>query len=296
MALAAMLSAMRTIILESPTLPESEEARRLTYHVLFPDLSSPEVEDLAKIPPQRFHIYTRSIFSGEADLISHYHAMTCALIERAMQKRSKQAFSMRDFVRTMHTTHPWKSSTTEGLLESFARYLQDKASEFGEFSRRILESAQFEHHLFVARRHPDNDHKPSASVDRNKLAKLTVGEVLELDWHIPATTSFQQFTFDIPAAYSYFHTHKGVLPPTIVQKHMYVMFGRDARHTVRWKEIPEELFTYFTKQSHGADRLDGVAARFVESLPPGLSEQESFAQFINFGVDLIEAGLVVVHT
>lgn len=296
MALAAVLSAMRTIILDAPQLPETEEARRISFHALFPQLSEHEVEDLAKISPQRFSIYTRSIFNSEADLIAHYHAFTCALIERAWQKKRRESLLLRDFVRMMHAKRPWKTSTTEGLLEAFGQFLEDRAADFGEYRQHILEAAAFERHLFYARRRVDSSPKGPSPIDRKRLAALTVGEVLNLSWHIPSTTSFQQFASDIPAAYSYFQSHQGTPPAIIAQHKLFMMFGRDNRHVVRWREIPEPLYRYFTKASHGQGTLDAVAELFVETLPPGLSEQEGFVQFINFGLDLIEAGLIVVHS
>lgn len=295
MALAAVLSAIRTIILDVPDIPAGEQDRRVSYRVLFPELSVEEVEDLAKIPPQKLFIYTRSIFNGESDLIAHHHPFTCALVERAWQKHRRGEFKLRNLVRAVHAKHPWKTKWTEGLIESFGRYLADSASEFGDLRNQITEAAAFERHIFYARRCADAAAKGGVTVDRKRLASLTVGEVLSLGWYIPATTTFQTFTYDVPAAYAYFQSHQGRLPNLIAQRKAFLMFGRDGRHAARWREIPEQLFSYFSKESRGEGTLDAVAERFVQTLPPGLSEQESFVQFITFGVDLIEAGLVVVN-
>ena len=53
MALPAILSAVRQLILDGDAIPDSTDARRAQYAARFADLSATELDDLAQIAPDR---------------------------------------------------------------------------------------------------------------------------------------------------------------------------------------------------------------------------------------------------
>jgi len=292
MALAAVLSAMRTIILDAPSLPDTEGARRVSFRALFPVLSAEEIEDLAKISPDRFRIYTRSIFNGESGLIERYYALTCAMLGRTWEENHSESFSVRDLMRALHAKRPWKTATTEGLVENFGEYLKDLSSQLGKSQEQIIEAARFEREVFYARRGAD---ETTLALTREELAALTVGQVLNLTWSMPATSAWHSFNYDIAAAYTYFNAHSSALPSMIAEREHFLIFGRDVTNTVRWREISKEVFQYFEEQKSRSGSLGELAEHFVGVLPAGMPEEQSFVLFLEFVVDLVESGIISLN-
>src|SRR5690606_16960159 len=72
MALHAVLSAVRQILLDFDTLPASAHARMSLYRERFKDLSTEEVEDLARIPSEKLAIYQETIFVGESNILRNH--------------------------------------------------------------------------------------------------------------------------------------------------------------------------------------------------------------------------------
>ena len=94
MALAGVLSAMREIILDAPELPEDQTARLKVFEKSFPQLTPSEREDLSKISPEKFGIYTTSIFVGEKNIIANNFPMTVKVLETYWPSESEGKFSL----------------------------------------------------------------------------------------------------------------------------------------------------------------------------------------------------------
>jgi hypothetical protein len=293
MALAAVLSAMRSIILDAPKLPVDETARRSFYREQFPELSDFEVADLAKMQPNRLAIYTRSIFTGEAGILKNFFRMTIAVIERAQQRRS-QPLKLRDAVQRMHSLFPWKTKTTEGLVESFERFLAHEAFELGEQRELIREIAAFERHIFYARRLPWDERSPDTHFRIERLHSLTVGEVLSMNYALPTTTSFGTFHWDIPAAHAAFK-RDGVLPEQLEARALHLVFSRDSAHYIHWTKVPESVFAHLSSGDDTNRALGDLAETFVASYPAGSDEAQMFSDFLKLIDTLVSSGAIVLR-
>lgn len=293
MALAAVLSAMRTLILDAPELPEAESDRLRTFRSMFPDLSEEERVDLAKMRPARLGVYTRSIFIGEADLISTYQSMAVALLARSYRQQERR-FGLVEFMRLVHKHHPWKTATTEGLIENFALALADSAIEVGPERQLAIDAARFERGLFYARRLPAGSHHPRESLELADLGEMTVGEILQLRWWPPQSTRLDVFSHDWGKAYRLFRQNDKRLPEVIDERALRVAFGRDRENTPRWQEVPPTLFQYLQGNLGSGGDLHGFAQSVLEDLAPQISEEEGFRAFLDYLRLLLDCGVMVV--
>lgn len=292
MALAAVLSAMRSIILDAPALPSDENARRNFYREQFPGLSECEAIDLAKMQPERLTIYTRSIFSGEAGILKNYFRMTVAAIERAYQRQGR-LLKLRDFVQAMHKVFPWKTKTTEGLVESFERFLAHPASELGDQRELIRELAAFERQVFFARRLPLNEYEPGQGLRIDELRTRTVGDLLTLHWKLPTTTALGAFHWDIPSAQAAYK-QSGNLPEMIDEREVRIIFSRDHENYVHWTQVPESVRLYLSSVERKDDSLGSLAEAFVTSCPTHSDEAKMFSDFLKLVETLLATGAIVL--
>ncbi len=292
MALAAVLSAMRSLILDAPPLPANQGDRIVALREMFPSLSQDEVEDLSKMEPARLQIYTTSIFNGESDLLGSCYKATVALLSRSLETREKN-LNLLSFVQSLHHFHPWKTATTEGLVENFARGLADPRIEVGPLRRELVECSRFERHLFYARRTRSIDCDPKGSLQLGDLAELTVGEILELRWRMPQTVFFDTFAFDLGRFLAAFR-RDGSLPAVLDEREVEIVFSRDRENMVRWREFEPALFAYFQRCGTTGGVLADMAGAVLNDLPESTPEDEGFRKFLEALRSAIECGVIVL--
>jgi hypothetical protein len=289
MALAEMLSALRTIILDVPELPASQSERVKSFRGLFPALSNEEIEDLSHLPPERLQIYTRSIFSGERSLLLNNFKLTFAFMSREAAGGAA-LFASAELAREVHRQFPWKTSTTPGLIESFMNFLTGYPFSSIEERETALDIATFEKSLFFIRRSEAN--LTPAGPTKSDLSERTVGEILEIPLSLPANSMVQKSSCDLAALSQSFTTHNGRLPEDVVRRPCWFALGRDHQHRTRWLEIPESVFHFLSENFARTATLGDLAGAFVESLDSGIPEKRAFGLFLDFACALAECGAI----
>ena len=83
MALAAILSAFRQLVLDGIELPPTQDERAALYSKKFQGLSPEEIEDLSKMDPARLKVYTSSVFMAEGGILSTAFPLTLAILRRS---------------------------------------------------------------------------------------------------------------------------------------------------------------------------------------------------------------------
>lgn len=284
MALASLLSAMRTLILDAPEVPEEQIERVRHYRSVFPELSHAEVDDLAKIAPAKFKIYTTSIFNGETDLIRNNFKVSCSLLEEIAADAGRP-FALKPFVRLMHKFYPWKSWTTAALIENFLRFLNHPAAELGSWKDAAVEMASFEQQIFLARRKQTTAHDSEKCLSIPQIAAVTVGQLLETGWVLHETTSIQEYQHNVPELYERFSLTKACSLAEVRRAPCSIMVYREPSNTVGWTTIPKYVGEIFKAKRQGT--VAEVAEAFVASANAASEEAELFAQFSVFLDDLL---------
>ncbi len=293
MALAAVLSAMKDLILIAPELPNEQSERLVYINKTFPALSDSEAEDLAKINPDKFKIYTHSIFSAERDLIARNFSMTIEYLKRYWQESFGQSFDLLRLAKDLHKKKPWKSSTSVDLGKIFLEFLNEDCYAILSKAPFLTELADMELSLRISRRSPDDQIMPHDSADISTLTSMTVEEILNLNYLIPSNVQFKEFNYNLIAARSAFITDR-LLPEDIETKKIYSSLSRNRDAYQRWSEYPQEVYLALTSQElQKPYSLSILAEEFLKSSDGSKSEIDLFKEFIAIIVHSSEAGTIV---
>ncbi len=285
MALHAMLSAMKELILNADPLPESVTERRKVYEIRFPELSSNELEDLAALPPGALATYSNSIFSGERGIIQNHFRISLMLLDRGWQKLHLKKFSLFEYMKGLHRRRPWKSYRTEFLLEIFARDLQQQ-QELLRVEPALSDCAEFEYINFLIKRI-----KPAFSLEDYtvasdlKLETLSVEELLSLQIVLAPFTQFLKLGHDINSIYS--NPPGYVLEDPILAGQYHAIGARDQAGLARWAYVPEQVFEllkgYSSQKIFSAEEI----AQSLAQSSNASSEQALFIEFLTLFSTLI---------
>lgn len=295
MALANVLSALRVLILDGLDIPEELQAREGLYREKFPALTSLELEDLVKIPPSKFDIYTGTIFAGNRSVLSSHFPVSFALIEKDWAKTNKEKFNRYTFVQNLHEKRPWKSNETTSLAKSFIDYLSLDRKDLSQEIPGLLEMAEFERLSLVIKRERDLYVDSKDLVLTKDLSTLTVDQLLELEFNIPYCLRIAEFTYDVRSFRESFFKNDRTIKSKLEKKDILVAGARNRYNSLAWKEIEKPSKIFFEKAESGSKhKLSRLAEIYVEKISDQ-SEEEVFYQFLADTTKLIEIGGILLR-
>lgn len=289
MSLAAVLSAVRVLILDCPNLPESYDARIDFFNQNFSSLEKNEIEDLAKIAPEKLSIYTQTIFAGEKSVLSNHFPLTFALIKSKFD--SKTDFF--ELVKDLHLKRPWKSHLTAGLVKGFVEYLEFDRPDILEKIPEISEISKLERlSLQISRKKTE---ETTNTLPIEDISKLTVAELMEIPCKLAETIKLQNFSFDTASYRQLFLDNEHKLPETAIEKKSIFTIGsRNKWHNVYWNHLSKNVFEFLKENEKNSFSLGELATSYLEGEDQNRSEEELFQSFIQLFSTLLEDGALII--
>ncbi len=293
MALAAVLSAVRELILETDRIPEDEFGRRAEYRERFPALSPLEIEDLAKIVPQKIRTYTSTIFNGEKNILRDLFSGTIALLKSQWKKCYGTPFDLFEFTKDLNRKCPWHGNATVVLAEGLVRYIQEHRPEIVREAPEILDIMKFELFSMKIRRLAEARHEQVLS-SRDSLSKLTVAELMALRFKLNPPYAFVRFDHNVIGELQSYY-RDDFFPAVLERRPQYSVVSRNSHNRLRWRELSAQLFEFLNSIGPSESRtLEELALVFAALNPTLPSEQELFTGFITLILGLMDDGVVVV--
>lgn len=303
MPLQDVLSTLRQVVLDDISLSENFEVRKRYFCDRFPGLTGEEVEDFAKIPPERFKLYTGTIFRGERSVLVRHLAITFALLDHYWRKTYQKSFDTFALVKDMHQKRPWKNNTTEGLVECFIQYLPENLTPVCQAIPELNDIARLEQSSLKVARFRDGTLDSRNGLTVSRLEQLTVHELLQLQFGIPYYTRLEHFSYDVISLLEQYSQRRELVP--LERQDTWAVAGRDASLRVRWIVLPEQVACYVSADS-GDQRRDTLypvsqfADWFIDncSIQEGSKdsdEAELAVSFISLLLRLVHSGVVVVR-
>lgn len=297
MALPAVLSAMREIILDEPKLPADAGERRALYSHIFPNLTSDELEDLSKIAPQGFQVYSNSIYVGEKNLIANNFPISIAVLKNHWSTITSQPFSLLSFMKELHKSKPWRSTTTMALCRNFSDYLHEAYPTLFESAPYLSDLLHLELCTRKIKKLPDDSKPPRASLPAKLLTAVTVGDLMESQFSIPTPNTFCKFAHDVITAREAFINSGGVFPDSVEAVGTTAALSRNERGYARWSRLSDQLYTFFVSQPRLTTLpVESRAEIIVEEKGIGSDSEEALLSLflISLAV-LVENGVILLH-
>src|SRR5690606_2413027 len=141
----------------------------------FEGLSDKELDDLAKIDPRGFRIYSNSIFVGEKRLIDNNFPLSINAIRRFWRELYGERFDLLWLVKKLHKVKPWHSTATTVLCRNFCEFICERYPELLSAAPYLEELLEFELLSRKIRRAPDDPLCKSA-ITLSEFAALSVEE------------------------------------------------------------------------------------------------------------------------
>lgn len=280
MPLADTLRAMRGVMLYAEEIPENISERKDLVISFAPELTKEELRDLLKIPPEKFKIYTTTIFTGEAKVLQNHFKMTLKFLETHLND-----YNLFALTRSLQKFKPWRGNESKKLADNFKEYVQKELSvQFAE-PRLITELAELEYQNMLVKKHPVLFKKENLinSVD---LEKLEVAELLEQRVSLSPTAKFSRFSFDLVEAYKYFYANSHSLPEEYNNQETYAVCARTLSGRPVWTKISEHVFKFLSiNQNFSIGKLAEVW--IASASEETLSEEALFENFFTFFRQLI---------
>jgi hypothetical protein len=280
--LARMLSAMRELILDGP-LPSGELAlRRETLAGRFPDLDRTEIDDLAAIPPDRIRVYTRLIFNGERATLRWAFPMSLAAIHRLLAITEDAGAADFELVRDLHRHRPWHSTSHRELAANFQDYTAHDRADLRARWSGLLDLVDYERtevDIFYAA------DVPHAACEVERLAALTVGELMAVPVVRPPYSALRSFGFDVPALAARWRRDQTLPDPLPPPVQTLAAAGRSpSALEPAWVCLSPAMHAALQRiESGGTARVNEVATAFLDAPPVGRSTDEAqvFARFFD---------------
>ena len=292
MALAGVLSAIRTLILDVDQFPSDVASRQKKYCSLFPELTQTEIEDLAKIEPDRIKTYTTSIFAGEANILKNHFKVTLALLTNIWPKVYSEELNYTQLTRKLHNLRPWKSNLTVDLASNFYQFLLNDVPELIEASNILQHIADLELTTLEIRRAEDDSNEVSVVHPYVFDENLQVSEFLSLNFSVPSCVRLKKYPYDVVQIYKEFNLEKREPAANLPEQLTFALGSRNQKKFVRWKVVPEVIFDALKLKSSAT--LSELAEVFVSASNTEQSEAEVFAQFLELVAALNRAGIISV--
>lgn len=295
MALAGVLSAIKDLVLNAPSLPNSKEEREILYKEKFIKLSEEEIEDLAKIEPKQLKIYTMTIFNGEKSGLNNHFKMTLALLKRNWEKLEDFPYNEFELVKQIYKVRPWKSNKFRDLAEIFKDYLLINKVEYSEQIPELFDVLNFEITIMDTRRHlNDGGLEAYDSIKLSELHKMTVMEVMSLKYQVPKYNHFLHFSFDILKTHSNFRKTKELIKE-IPRANQFAICSRNIKMLTRWTNVSELLWKHLKSlERNQSKELAELADIADELFPDAENEEILFAEFIEQIAVLVKHGAMIL--
>ncbi|HPF38794.1 MAG TPA: hypothetical protein P5081_06015 [Phycisphaerae bacterium] len=252
MALSDFLSAVRTLILDAEDGPSEATARRAWIAASFPGLSDAESEDLARVPAERFGVYTETIFAGERSMLNWAYPISMAIIGRLLFERDNSqpiGHHQYDLVRELHGFLPWRSHSIRDLADGFHRFVCEWRTDLlepwpGLADLMVMEAADVS--VFYA------EDEPVSALQPESWAALDVESLLMRPVVVPTCVFLARVGFDAIAFRRDWVDNASGPMRWPVESQSFVACGR----------APETLLTEWVS-------LDGPSYEALASLPRG---------------------------
>jgi hypothetical protein len=294
MALSEFLSAVRVLIMDMDALPETVEERREQYSKLFPSLSVDEVSDLSKVPPEKFRQYTSTIFYGERGMVSNHLPISLKVMQESWQEVFGRPFRLYSVIKELHRAFPWKSNRTIEFVKNFERYVNsEELTSLVEREPSLPDLVRLEMAALRIKRFPDEELSSRDSLAREKIAALTVEELLSLHCCVPESAEFLEFNYDVVSTLSYFRANGRQLPEEIKRRRVWAAGGRARSLFPGFVEISEKEKAFLSSLPRKIPMTLEELAGGVVSQEEGESEEEVFARFLELVVSLGDVGAVI---
>lgn len=292
MALHAVQSAMKTLIVGGIDLPDSATSREKVYRELFPELSSVEVQDLAAIPPQRLKIYTDSIFAAQSGILQRNFPCSVEMVKRMWPADLYGSFSPYRLAQEVHRCAPWRGIHSDSLGESLLAFLASTSFAPALGNSGVLDMATFELASLRIRKSPSNGFVPQlreafeAAVEKTSVADLLlcsltaspILHVLSLSFDVIECRKALRESGEPPGYQTRMHTLVGARP---------VDYGS------AWHEVPALVGELFEKVVQGDGERKVPVAALAEAFLPSLvgkDEAATFREFMTHLSQLVEIG------
>ena len=278
MALASVLSALRTFILDAPELPSEQSAREVWLTRNIAGITAEEARDLAKIPPAKIRVYTESIFTAQSKIMKGYFPRTFAILESEWQAFRGERFSAMGLLMEMHKVSPWHSTKTLDLAANLTKFIENHLSDIGQRRPEIRSWMRREELNLKIRKGGDDAVSPRCWLKSDDLAGLSVEALLETRCFVPLNAQFTQFS-----------------PGTIQlgAREEFAVGSRDRRYRVRWTPLDRPVWDYVSGLTRGAwNTVGNLAQVYVENA--GAEGEEEFKRFIAMLAQLVDNGAVAL--
>ncbi|MEZ4753007.1 MAG: hypothetical protein R3A13_01690 [Bdellovibrionota bacterium] len=294
MALAGVLSAIKELVLDAPTLPDSLTDRQALYADRFSSLSKEEIEDLAKIDPEKLGIYTMTIFKGEKSGLNNHFKMTLGLLKRNWSKLNSTPYNEFELVKQLHKVRPWKSNKFRDLAENFKIFLLEDQPKYKENIPELSDVLSYETTVMDTRRFKNAGLEAKDSLQVKALSEMKVPDLLKLHYQVPSYNHFLQFSYDIISAGIYQKKEKTLIQ-TFNQGNQFAICSRNIELITRWTELPEVFWNTLKSNERSKNyELSELADLADEIMPDAKNEEELFANFFAYIAKLVERGAVII--
>lgn len=184
MALADVLSAIRVLVMDGESLPRDLEARKVFCERKFPALSAEELEDLARMDPERLAIYTRSIFIQESRMLERHFPATVEVLRELWKDVLFSTLDLRALVQDLHHKVPWRTPHTKDFGANFVEYIETHLGPLVHIKKDLSHLARVELARLEVRRELD-EHDFKGAAEAQHLAQLSVESLLSSTVKIP---------------------------------------------------------------------------------------------------------------
>lgn len=282
MPLADVLSALREIIItEASKIPQAREQREEFFKSRFPNLEPIEIEDLVKIPPERFAIYTRTVFTGEANVLAKHLPLFFLLLKENWHRTSNKSFTKRTLIQNTQKEFPWKSQNTYGLIKSVLSFLKKEHGILFDELPYLEDVLKLEKLTLRTKRAANNKKISKKEIKEEELKKLTVSSLLELDFRVSKNCQFLKTSYDIIAYRKDFYENEKTLPLESPSKEvLYLISHRDSKHKIYWSKLRDFSFNFLESlEKEKLYSLKKLARVFSENIKE--EEEKAFREFYN---------------
>ncbi|MCC6952628.1 MAG: hypothetical protein IT290_00770 [Deltaproteobacteria bacterium] len=288
MALAHVLSALRSIILDELPLPSDVGERSAYLSERFPNLTSEELEDLVKIDERKFRIYSDSIYASERRVLESKFPMTFALIA----ERSKGKVKIPVLVRELQRVRPWRTGLVPELVENLCHFLVEDRKDIIALDPVLAETIRFERARFFAARQEVPDE--GSNFAPTELLAMSVDQVLAVQLRCRNVTRFETFQCDLIRAWHDFGETED-LPVALSERletPLFALCSRDAENNVRWTSVGEPVSAFLQRVQFAPFALEAFAEAYLADKNTDGSPEQLFADLFSFVQVLAERGVL----
>ena len=293
MALAAILSAFRQLVLDGIELPPTQDERAALYSKKFQGLSPEEIEDLSKMDPARLKVYTSSVFMAEGGILSTAFPLTLAILRRSWPG-SMGPFSPAEVAQRVHQVSPWRGIHSQSLGLSLRDFIEQQLAPLCKSEPELLEVVGFEQAALEIRKALNESVAPQSTEIFNQISNMKVQELLNCVAYVPTLLRCCLLHYDIQALRQHF-LKTGELSAIALRRHA-LIGARPFDYGVLWSEVPESVASLMMEhRGEISERL--TLEELAESYLQGAShqsEEEAFNSFLLFVQELVKIGALTI--